>query len=222
MNMNRYLSHGLAALAITLVAGCGGGSDSAPASAPGSKVATSISYTDPSGSGWRLVKQESSTSTRVVLGLVGPSGTTSRGVGFNIGAGYGVHFATFTDGNYAKDTGVFQLKGSNPNFEPYAGTDADPVLFASRLKGDKLLTTGIFQKDRSYSAKPLAAPVVQIAIELDQLTRLTQGAQVSLTVLKARMVPADIGGMDFQLDMETLAKAKMQDITVEVGRLTAQ
>ncbi|HEV8691138.1 MAG TPA: hypothetical protein VGQ91_12630, partial [Ideonella sp.] len=132
------------------------------------------------------------------------------------------HFATFTDGNYAKDTGVFQLKGSNSNYEPYAGTDADPVLFASRMKGAQTLTTGIFQKDRSYSAKPLTAPVVQIAIELDPLTSLTQGAQVPFTVVKARMVPADIGGMNFQLDMETLAKAKMQDITVEVGRLTAQ
>ena len=219
--MKRLLSHGLAALAITLVAGCGGGSDT-PASAPGAKLATSLSYTDPTGSGWRLVKQEGSTSTRIVLGLVGPSGTTSRGVGFNIDAGYGAHFGNFPDGNYAKDTGVFQLKGSNPNFEPYAGTDADPVLFASRLKGVRTLTTGIFQKDRSYAAKALTAPVVQIVVELDATTGLSQGAQVPLNVIKARMIPADIGGMNFTLDMETLAKAKMQDITVEAGRLTGQ
>ena len=220
--MKRLLSHGVAALAALLIAGCGGGSDSAPATAPGARQATSLSYTDPAGSGWRLVKQDGSTSTRIVLGLVGPAGTTSRGVGFNTAAGRGVHFGTFSDGNHAKDTGVFQLKGGNPNFEPYAGTDADPVLFVSRLKGSQMLTTGIFQKDRSYSAKPLAAPVVQIVVELDQLIGPTQGAQVPLNVIKARTIPADIGGMSFTLDMETLAKAKMQDITVEVGRLTAQ
>jgi hypothetical protein len=218
--MKRFLSHGLAVLALALVAGCGGGSDDLSTPPSAAKPATSLSYTDPSGSGWRLVKQDGSTSTRIVLGLVGPSGTNSRGVGFNLAAGRGVHFGTFTDGNYAKNTGVFKLKGSNPDYEPFAGTAADPVLFVSRLLTDKLLTTGIFQKDRSWGAKPVTAPVVQVVVELDATPRLSQGQAVELTVPKARIIPADIGG--FELSFETIAKAKMEDVVVEVGRLTAQ
>lgn len=224
--MNRLLAHAstaLASLSILLAAGCGGGSDSpSDSSTPGTRLATSLSYTDPTGTGWRLVQQEGSTSKRIVLGLVGPAGTTSRGVGFNLGAGFGVHFGTFADGNYARDTGVFQLKGSNPNYEPYAGTDADPVLFLSRPMGERTLTTGIFQKDRSYSAKPLTAPVVQVVIELDATPVVAQGSAITLAVPKARTIPDDIGAKDFVVDLDTLAKAKMQDISVEVGRLTAQ
>lgn len=219
--MKKLLSHGLAALVVSLLAACGGGSSDSPSTTPAHRAATSLSYTDPTGSGWRLVKQEGSTSTRVVLGLVGPASTTSRGVGFNLNVGRGAKFSTFADGGYAHDTGVFQLKGSNPSFEPYAGTDADPVLFASRMKSERVLTTGIFQKDRSYSAKALTKPVVQIAVEFDSATGPSQGQLVGMAVLKARMIPDDIGGKNFTLDMETLAKAKMADIEIEVGKLVA-
>lgn len=223
--MNRFisrfaLSSALAFTALCLTA-CGGGSGEAPPVSV-TRSATALSYTDPTGTGWRLVKQPESTSTRLVLGLVGPSGLKSRGVGFNLSLGRGAHFATFADGGYAQDTGVFQLKGSNPNFEPYAGTDADPVLFASRLKDDRLLTTGIFQKDRTYSAKSLAAPVVRVVIELDANSALQQGGALALSVPKARHVPDDIGGMDFIVNLDTLAKARMEDIQIEVGRVIGQ
>ena len=106
------------------------------------------------------MRDASSTSTRLVLNLVGPSTLKSRGVGFNLKRGSGLAFATFSDGGWAHDTGVFQLKGSNPNFEPYAGTAADPVLFVSApLASGDVLSTGIFQKDRTFPAKsPDAAP----------------------------------------------------------------
>jgi hypothetical protein len=49
-----------------------------------------------------------------------------------------------------------------------------------------------------------------------------QGTAIKLAVPKARTIPDDIGGMDFSVDLDTIAKAKMQDISVEVGRLMAQ
>lgn len=219
--MNRLFFHGVAVCSLALMAACGGGGGSDEMDSPSGHAATSLSYTDPAGTGWRLVKQEGSTSKRIVLGLVGPTDTKSRGVGFNATIARGARFGTFSEGVYALDTGVFQLKGSNPNFESYAGTAADPVLFASRLKGDRMLTTGIFQKDRSYAAKSLAKPVVQIVVELEDVAVPSQGRSIDLAVVKARMIPEDIGGMNFTLDMETLAKAKMADIDIAVGALTA-
>ena len=226
MNTKLLLSFALTAT----LAACGGdSSDSASAPPPPPPVApTSLSYTDPTSSGWRLVKDATSTSTRLVLDLVGPAGTQTRGVGFNLKRGAGLAFSTFASGGYAVDTGVFQLKGTNTNFESYAGTAADPVLFVSApLKSGDVLSTGIFQKDRTNVPKDSAAPLVQVAVTLADFTK-TDIATVNassdpygLHVVKARIVPADIGGMNFTLDTDTLKKAKLLDITVDTGTVTA-
>ncbi len=219
----------------TLLAGCGGG-DSTPTNAPAAPPAppppivkpTTLSYADPTSSGWRLVKDASSTPTRLVLDLVGPAGTQTRGVGFNLKRGMGLAFTTFPNGGYALDTGVFQLKGTNTNFEAYAGTDADPVLFASApLKSGDVLSTGIFQKDRTNSPKDSAAPLVQVAVTLADFAKVTVDTvnastdPYGLHVVKARIVPADIGGMNFVLTTDVIKKAKMIDVAVDVGVITA-
>ena len=161
-----------------------------------------------------------------MLDLVGPAGTSTRGVGFNLKRGMGLAFGKFDNGGYAHDTGVFQLKGTNPNFESYAGTDADPVLFASApLKSGDVLSTGIFQKDRTNGAKDSAAPLVQVVVTLADFTKVDPAAVAAATdpyglhVIKARIVPADIGG--FTLTTEVLKKARMVDITVDTGTITA-
>ena len=224
MNSKLLLSFVLTAV----LAGCGGdSSDSASAPPPPAVAPTSLSYTDPTSSGWRLVKDATSTSTRLVLDLVGPSGTQTRGVGFNLKRGSGLAFATFASGGYAVDTGVFQLKGTNTNFESYAGTDADPVLFVSApLKSGDVLSTGIFQKDRTNVPKDSGAPLVQVAVTMADFNK-TDVATVNaspdpygLHVIKARIVPADIGGMNFTLDTDTLKKAKLLDVTVDTGTIT--
>src|SRR5271169_1623878 len=75
-----------------------------------------LDYTDPKSTGWRLVKDSTSTKTRLVLALVGPSGTTTRGVGFNLQAPGAVRWATFTSsGLPIEDTGVLELKNSMPD-----------------------------------------------------------------------------------------------------------
>jgi hypothetical protein len=187
-----------------------------------------LSYTDPTSSGWKLVKDASSTDTRIVLDLVGPAGTQTRGVGFNLKKGMGLSFGTFAGGAFALDTGVFQLKGTNTNWESFAGTAADPVLFVSApLKSGNVLSTGIFQKDRTNAPKDSAAPLVQVAVTLADFTKVDPAAVAAsaepygLHVVKARIVPSDIGGMDFSLSPEVLAKAKLVDIQVDVGTLVA-
>jgi hypothetical protein len=218
----------LALCALVLAAGCGGSPTSITPIAP-PKAPTALSYQDPSGTGWRLVRDASSTGTRIVLNLVGPAGVSTRGVGFNLQRGTSLAFGTFDNGAYAHDTGVLELKGSNSNFEPYAGTDADPVLFVSApLPPGKVLSTGIFQKDRSFSAKDATQPLVQVAIELVpgspgvSADATNQTAAYGLSVVKARMIPADIGALDFQLTPEAIAKAKLQDIQIAVGIITGQ
>lgn len=215
------------------LAACGGGDSTPPATPPAPPAApkaapTSLSYTDPTSSGWRLVKDASSTPTRLVLDLVGPAGTQTRGVGFNLKRGAGLAFGKFDNGGYAHDTGVFQLKGTNANWESFAGTDADPVLFASApLKSGDVLSTGIFQKDRTNVPKDSTAPLVQVAVTLADFTKVDfAGVNASadayvLHVTKARIVPADIGGMNFTLTTEVLKKARMADITVDTGVITA-
>ena len=212
----------------TLVACGGGSSSSSPPSAPPTATPTSLSYTDPTSSGWRLIKDASSTPSRLVLDLVGPAGTQTRGVGFNLKRGAGLAVATFANGGYAFDTGVFQLKGTNSNFESYAGTDADPVLFVSApLKSGDVLSTGIFQKDRTNVPKDSSAPLVQVAVTLTDFTKVdfaTVNASADpygVHVVKARIVPADIGGMNFTLTTDVIKKAKMIDIAVDTGTITA-
>lgn len=141
---------------------CGGGDAPTPPPPPPvqgaatSATPTHLAYADPSGSGWRLVKDASSTDKRLVLNLVGPVGLQTRGVGFNVRRGAGLAFSTFDNGGYAHDTGVYQLKGTNSNFESYAGTAADPVLFVSApLKSGDVLSTGIFQKEPQQCAQGL-------------------------------------------------------------------
>jgi hypothetical protein len=231
MNIKLILSLSLVA---TLVA-CGGSSDSAPPPVtapppppPPAATPAHLSYTDPTSSAWRLVKDASSTDTTIVLNLVGPAGTQTRGVGFNLKRGMGLAFTTFPSGAYALDTGVFQLKGTNSNFESFAGTAADPVLFASApLKSGDVLSTGIFQKDRTNAPKDSTAPLVQVAITLADFTKVDPAVVAAssdpygLHVVKARLVPADIGTYAQGLTAEVMAKSKMVDIPVDTGTITA-
>ena len=107
------------------------------------------------------------------------------------------------------------------------------MLFVSApLKSGDVLSTGIFQKDRTRSPKDLTQPLLQVAVELPGAKgssgistpgpAIKVGQALALTVVKARMVPADIGAMDFILTTEAIAKARMVDISVEVGRLVAK
>ena len=201
-------------LALALGLACGGGSNSTPASTPTPASAQALAYTDPTGTGWRLVKDTSSTPTRLVLNLVGPSGLKTRGVGFNLQAPTFVKFGAFSSGLPIQDAGVYQLTtvGSTDPSEPLAITGG--------VKKGNLLSVGIYQKDRDQAAQDSGAMLCQIAILLDPAAKLTTGTTLPLSIIKAKVIPEDIGAVtDDQWTLDK--KMRMADISVAVGTLTA-
>ncbi|HLO67772.1 MAG TPA: hypothetical protein VK188_12180 [Holophaga sp.] len=203
-----------AALALAGLVACTSGTDSAPPPAP-VPAAMTLAYTNPASSGWRLVKDASSTPTRVVLNLVGPSGTRTRGVGFNLKAPAGARFGTFTGGLPIQDAGVYQLHA-------FGSTDPnEPVALAGGLKAGNLLSVGIYQKDRDQPAQDSGVALCRIAVTLDTAAGIPAGTALPLSVLKAKVIPEDIGA--FTDDLWTLdRKMRMADITIATGTLTAQ
>ncbi|MBS0387670.1 MAG: hypothetical protein JSR15_04245 [Proteobacteria bacterium] len=198
--------HLVAVLLVTLAvggAGCSSRNSATPIPpvAPPPPPAQGVSYTDPTGTSWRLVKDAASTSTHLVLDLVGPAGTSGRGVALTVhGDGTRMSWGKL-DGAYIKDGQVFDLA-----FDP---TDPnEPRLLVGGVHGDDLLV-GIFQKDPSASAKDLGTTLYSIAIDFKSGTALKSGDVIPLSVTKSRMLPGD------------LSAGKLEDISVAVGTLKA-
>lgn len=216
-------------LAAALLVGCGGSHSSPDVSPVTPALATGLAYTDPSsGSGdWKLVRNAAaSTSTHLVLDLVGPSdGTLYRGIGFTLQADTTrVAFAQFKDdkGNpvgYYKDGGVFRdvfSTISNP-----APQDLPPTLQAGGVTNNQLMV-GIFQKtdDETWTAattgvdgakaKACATSVLQIAIDFDPAQKALPGS-VSLAVVKAKVVPQHV---------DTYVNRLPVAVPIKVGTLT--
>lgn len=206
-----------------LLGGCGGASSSAPAAAK----AASLAYTDPTGTGWRLMKDSTSTPTRLVLNLVGPAGEKGRGVGLNLRAGTMVTFAKFPGGGYINDLGVFKLtnKAGAMNIYGELATRDVTALVGGLKEGGRVLSVGAFQKDRRWPAQALDRPLFQIAIDLDATQAMGQaaGVEIPLTFLRARSIPEYIGDNpeDPNADRSTWAyDYRIDEVQVAVGKLT--
>ncbi len=206
---------------------CGGAYNPPPVEASTPAVpAKGLAYTDPTPGGWALIKDASSTPTHLVLNLVGPSGLKARGVGFNLSSDGSVRFHKFTDGSYVKDAGVFQLKLTTPNlYTTKYPNFYEPVLLLGGTKnGGKLLTVGIYQKDRSQLAQELTAPLCQVGIDFDPAGSLAVGATIPLMFVRARVIPEDIGTVPASTSndwTDVLNKFRMEDIHIAVGTLKA-
>jgi len=231
----RKLGFLITGLLISLALACGGGSHTTAPLDPASASADrnrGLTYTDPKGLGWRLVKDDSSSATRVVLNLVGPAGLKTRGVGFNLKlpAITPVRFGKFETGDRVttglpiRDTGAYFLLNSDPANDgsvPPGQDPLEPKLLAGAVKKGNLLTVGIFQKDRREPAKDSGRPLCQIALELDRDSdfHMANMNTISLTITKAKYMAEDVGAFSIQPTYEMAAKAKLVDMTVEVGSL---
>lgn len=238
--MRRFTGSALALVA-GLCAACGGGGASSP-QAPGATqspgatlVATGLSYADPGGTGWRLVKDAGSTPERLLLNLVGPAGLKTRGVAFNLKAPPTVRFGAFHkvlgDGVHTtdfpiKDLGVYYLLNTTPGLGWYPYTPGirhplEPTFCAGGVKPGNVLTVGIFQKDRREPAKESSRPLLQIALEFDAAANLNAGDALPLTLLKARYMAEDIGAFAVYPTFEMIEKAHLVDAAIALGTLHA-
>jgi hypothetical protein len=178
-------------------------------------TASGLVYSDPPASaGWRLVRDPSSTSSRLVLGLVGPAGTLTRGAGLNVRTPAGLRFATFGGGALVEDGGVYELLSIE-------AVPAEPVALAGGVKDRNLLSAGAFQKDRRRSAKDSGATLLRFALELDPAVPPRAGTRLALEVERAAVVPADIGAAGDPAHL-LVRKLVLEDVTVTAGKVEAR
>jgi hypothetical protein len=190
--MNR--SHQLlgASLLISLFACGGGGGGDTPNPPPASPKASGLLYTDPSGTGWRFVKDGSSTSTHLVLNLLGPSAGSGHGVAFTLAVDPAK--ATWSkvvpaDSEYVKNV-AYNL-GSGSQF------------FKSRVQAGSL-SVGVFQKGVAGAAVPYSGPLVRVALDF------VSGSAPNTAI------PITVSGT------QELTASGMGPITVAAGTLVAQ
>ena len=184
---------GLAALLVLL--GCGGAKQSqdvtSTANAPVKAVA--LVYTAPTAGGYQLVKDASSSSTHLVLGLVGPAGTQIKGVVLTLNAD-----AAKTTWNNPGGTADPYIKEGQ-----LLALGAGTKLMKSQLSGSSL-QLALFQKGTAPAATLDNQPILSVALDLK--AGATPGP-VSLSSATAQILDAT---------------GTTQAITVAVGTLTAQ
>jgi hypothetical protein len=208
--MTASLRLALAATASLALAACSSSSPAPGAAAP----AAALAYTDPVSTGWRLVRDGSSSPTRLVLNLVGPAGLRTRGVGMNLLAPPSIRFGFFPNRLPVADLGVYELLSA-------AADPAEPVAITGGVLPGNVLSVGIFQKGRERPAKDSGVPLCQVAVELDPGLGLRAGDAVDLRVVKARAIPEDIGQVTDDIHV-LYQKVRMADVQVAVGALTAR
>lgn len=215
MRSLRTVASLLSGLGLALAAACGGAAPAPAPPPPPPEPATGLAYADPAGTGWRLVKDATSAPNRLVLNLAGPAGAKTRGVGFNLSAPETVRFRAFANGLPIQDLGVYQL-------HRVGSTDpSEPVALTGGVKAGNLLSAGVYQKDRDHGAQDSGAALCQIALSLDTTKAPVSGTALPLAVLKAKVIPEDIGRTSD--DLWTLdQKMRMADIAIAVGTLSAK
>lgn len=145
-----------------LVACSGGGGTSNPPP-PAKTIADRLDFTPATGT-YTLVKNASSTSTHLVLDLVGPANAQASGVGFYLSADTNkVTWAKVnsSDAEFVKN-GVFNL-GS--------GTQ----LIKSKVVGNDL-QAGVYQKGTTVASVTLTATTVLASVALDLKSNVALGS----------------------------------------------
>jgi len=183
----------LSGMSLVLALACGGGGSEKNTPEP-PPPASALAYQNPTTSGFRLVKNASSNDTRLVLDLLGPSGTSARGVALFVsvdGAKAAWVHPTGAPGNCVAPGNVFPL-------------GASPQMLASKVQGG-VLQVGIFQK--GGTAKVLgSAPILSLALDFKGAPK----GPISLSTTGAKQATV------------LNADGTLSPITVDVGALSAQ
>lgn len=189
---NALTSASFAFLALTLACGGGGGGGGGTTTPPPKTIANTLTYTDPGGTGFRLVRNSSlSSSTKLVLDLTGPASTTGHGVAFIVSADQ----TKVTWSNPPSAAGL----AANVAFNLGAGTQA----LVGKTTGDQLQSAA-FQKTGTPAVN-LAQPLMRISLDLK-----------SNVPVNSSVPMAFVSGNQLQ------SAGGPANITVAVGTLVAQ
>jgi len=185
-------------LMIFFACGCSAREITSPAS-------TGAVYTDPSGDGWRIIREVSgTTANNIVLKLVGPSGVKARGVALTIrhnDDGSKVSWIKNSSGAYATHDNVFKL---------YNVDQTEPQAFMADVQGTALVV-GAFQKGMTNPPVDVNRDIFHFQIQVQ--AGLSKGAEIPLEVVKAQIYP----------ETPDLKKnARLTPINVAVGKLTTE
>lgn len=174
--------------------GCGGGSKTSPAP----PQATSLSYTNPASGDYRLLKNtDLSTSTKLVLDLVGPSSGTGSGVSVTLTTG---GQASWTNVDSNDPAGTFLANGTAFDLGGL------PRIMKAQVTGNTLIAT---VAEKGYAApNPLNVPLLRVALSLKTGVGTTPGTAIAITPGECKLLDGNGG---FQ-GISTLA----------AGTLTAQ
>ncbi|NOK07468.1 Ig-like domain-containing protein [Corallococcus exercitus] len=153
-------------------------------------VAGTVKYVDPTGTGWRLVRNASlSSGNTLVLDLVGPTGQSGRGADLTLGLDADTASWSTVDGTEYVANGGYDL-------------GAAPQLLKSAVKGSTL-SVGVYQK--GAPAHAYNGALLSVALTVKATAETPAGAVVPLNVLKAHALPAS---------------GSLQAISVAVGTIT--
>lgn len=168
----------MSAAAVLLMACGGGGGGGTSSQPPQPSKATGLSYTDPVSGDFRLMKDSGSTSTKLILRLVGPANATGRGVAFTFmvdPALVDVVKVVDADGEYVQNGDAFVL-GSSPRL-------------LKGIKQNGTLRVTASQKGQG-AARVLDATLVKLAVQFKAAAGLDVGAAIPISITGGQYLPA--------------------------------
>lgn len=168
----------LSGLALASLLACsGGGGDNPPPPPPPKTVADRLDYANPTSGTFTLVKDASlSTSTHLVLNLLGPAGTQATGVGFYLSA-------DASKVTWAKVGGSDAEFVRNGAFALGSGVQ----LLKSKVTGDQL-QGAVYQKGTTSPAVTFTATTVLASVALDLKSNVPVGASGNLSAVSGKAV----------------------------------
>lgn len=154
----------------------GGGGITTPPPPPPKTIADRLDYTNPTSGTYTLVKDASSTSSHLVLNLMGPAGTSTTGVGFYLSA-------DTSKVTWVKPASSDALLARNVIFD--LGTT--PQLAVAKASGNQL-QVAYYQKGTSKPAVTLTATSILASVALDLKANVPVGTAVTLSALLGKAV----------------------------------
>ena len=175
-------------MSLTLACSGGGGGDTKTTPPPPKTIADTLTYTDPSGTGFRLVRNAGlSTASKLVLDLTGPTGT-GQGIAFIVNADQ-------TKVTWSNPPSSVSL-AANVAFNLGSGTQA----FVGKATGDQL--QGAAVQKPGATAVNLAQPLMRISLDLKSNIPVNTSVPISFTA--GNHLPASGGPSPITVAVGTL------------------